>query len=54
LVTGVMISGSPRNASTAELDDVETFTDPEPASLERHHEQLHAHQLLEDHRNVRR
>jgi hypothetical protein len=53
LLTGVMISGRPRNRRTAEPDDIETFADPKMASLECHYQEWQAHQLLEDHRNAR-
>ena len=40
LLTGVMMSGCPRNGSTAEPNDVETSADPQPASLKRHYDRI--------------
>jgi hypothetical protein len=54
LLTGVMISGRSRNESKAEANDVEKFSDPQLASLDRHYEEWQAHQLMEHHRHVRR
>jgi hypothetical protein len=53
LLTGLMISGRP-NGRPAEPDGLETFVDPQLASLERHYKEWQAHQLLEDNRDGRR